>query len=802
MSKHEDPRIRFLKDLRPDEPTLLAAIPAKGGTPTPHWFRLGGEAVTVDWIEQSNRTHNIYFHVNRVRSNFKDRKASAKDIDRIDFAHLDADVPKNRQMNFLERPFEERAKLFEDQLKKLGGELSSLFLKPESPIPMPSFRWSSGGGSWALWRVFEDVSADDAVELNKALIAAAGRWGDKTTFDISRLARLPGTTNHPDEKKREQGRGPRMAGNAKPLFKGGYEVSALLDAARTVTDRLSGAKKPAKGSGEARRGSGQRKGSCSARHPLTAPFDPNDMPELVGDVSLDLAEYDLGDRTLALIQNGVAAIDDGDRDKKADGADPSASGWAWEIMCDFARAGVPVGLAVAASECEHYAFSKYRSRPKKTISRDSFLGELANAAQRIIDDGDWTAARAAKHKPDGPDFIVDKKGNPYNDQQQNIREAIRALGARVSFNEFANTMLIDGLPGSGPELDDAARDALWLKIDTAYGFKPQVTLWDKLLPALARENTYHPVRDYLDNLPQWDGVPRVDTWLIEYGSAENTELNQAVGALTLIAAIRRVREPGCKFDEMLVLEGETGVGKSTAIETLCPDRDWFSDSVHFGLRDRETLEQVMGRWIIEVPELKGMRKSDADARKAFLSRNTDRGRLAYARTPSTVPRTCIFVGTTNDETYLNDPTGNRRFWPVKVGRFDLGRLTADRDMLWAEAAEREAKGEYIRLSPRLYPAATDAQKSREVRSAVLDQLEDALGNSEGKITSLEVRLFFGIEGHSQSANQALYNQIGHAMKELGWERKKLRHGGEPVWAYQKGNTDAWLYLSRQREDTL
>lgn len=803
LDHHEDPRIRFLKELRPGEPTLLAAIPQNDGAPVSHWYRPGGEAATLKWLDTMNggeKRHNVYFQPNKVREDFTGDKPKVEDFERIDFAHFDWDVPKNKQQSFLSQPDEARQKAFAKGLGDLLSYAEKVFFPHSGPMPQPTMRWETGGGVQGLYRLAAPPDREEAEALNKALIAAGGRWGDPGTWNIDRLCRIPRTTNWPNAAKRAQGRGPISAGaphgSGRPV-----DPTELAERAARAAEKAPGGKPKAsaRGSGEPRRGSGQGAGSSSpVDHPLTAPFNEADMPILVGDPVEDFAGFDLADRTLALMANGTEALTPEELAAKADSADASGSGLFFEIMCAWARAGVPVALAVAACEHEMYAPGRYVLR--KGIKRDSLLRQFANAVDRIVADGDWTPARAAKADPDGPDFMVDKKGNPYNDQQHNIREAIRSLGVSLSFDEFANTLRIDGFPGHGPALDDGARDDLWLKIDATWGFKPHMGLWEKMVPSLCRERTYHPVRDYLDNLPGWDGVPRVDAWLIDYGGADDTEFNRAVGALTLIAAVRRVRSPGCKFDEMLVLEGETGVGKSSAIAALCPDKRWFSDNVHFGLRDRETLEQVLGRWIIEVPELKGMRKSEADSRKAFLSRDTDRGRLAYAKSPTEVPRTCIFVGTTNDETYLNDPTGNRRFWPVRVRAFDLDALARDRDQLWAEAAEREAAGESIRLAPRLYPLAVTEQKRREVRNAVIEQLEDVLGESEGRITAEELRRLFGLEASSRSADQALYNQIGAAMKELGWARTKLRHCGKVVNCYVKGTSQAWLYLDKSGDD--
>jgi predicted P-loop ATPase len=188
-------------------------------------------------------------------------------------------------------------------------------------------------------------------------------------------------------------------------------------------------------------------------------------------------------------------------------------------------------------------------------------------------------------------------------------------------------------------------------------------------------------------------VPRVDRWLITYAKADDTPLNRAIGRKVLIAAVRRARQPGFKFDYILVLEGEQGIGKSTLVLILAGE-DFYSDKAIIGCDAREQQESVQGVWIYEVAQLQGLTKVEMSWMKTFLSRTHDKARPAFGRTVVDRPRRLIFIGTTNEDTYLRDATGNRRWWPVKLyGRIDLTGLQRDRDQLWAEAAAAEASGE-------------------------------------------------------------------------------------------------------------
>jgi predicted P-loop ATPase len=220
------------------------------------------------------------------------------------------------------------------------------------------------------------------------------------------------------------------------------------------------------------------------------------------------------------------------------------------------------------------------------------------------------------------------------------------------------------------------------------------------------------VTDYLGALI-WDGVPRIDRWLIDYAAAEDSSYVRAASRAMLVAAVRRARLPGCKCDQMPVLEGPQGCGKSAALRLLAVKGEWFSDVPLTDSDTRRIIEATQGKWIVEASELtqlleraaddEEMRKIAPERRptldlKAFLSRTHDEARMAYAREVSRVPRPFVMVGTTSVSPYLADAAGARRIWPIRVGYFDLPRLAGIRDQLWAEAAIAEAGGESIDLA--------------------------------------------------------------------------------------------------------
>lgn len=385
---------------------------------------------------------------------------------------------------------------------------------------------------------------------------------------------------------------------------------------------------------------------------------------------------------------------------------------------------------------------------------------------------------------DEPNFVLDKHGRPIPNQW-NIEVAIRKLRVLLRYDEFSGDEIVENLSGYGPRFDDPATINLRLKIDSTYHFLPGRELFRDVTSNISRRQRFHPVREYLASLA-WDQEPRIERWLIDYAGAPDTPYVRAVSRIVLVAACRRIRKPGAKYDEMLILESPQGTEKSQGLRALAFHEDWFTDDLPLGSDTRRFMESTAGKWIVEAGELKGMGRGDVAALKACLSRQRDEARMAYGHKNTRVARQFVIIGTTNEtEGYLRDATGNRRFWPVRIQRFDLERLRADRDQLWAEAAEAETLGESIRLDPRLYAAATVEQEARLVGDdPLVDVLHRALGNRTGKLRVSDAYIICGIE--PGKANQDQISRFGRAIRELGWERQRRRFDGTLQYAYVKG----------------
>ena len=305
----------------------------------------------------------------------------------------------------------------------------------------------------------------------------------------------------------------------------------------------------------------------------------------------------------------------------------------------------------------------------------------------------------------------------------------------IVFNQLADGMEIRGnVPWPHPakfwrDADDAQ---LICYVDAAYGTF-SARNYDIAVTKAVDDRSYHPIREFFETLPDWDGVERADTLLIDYLGAEDTPYVRAVTRKELCAAYCRVYHPGIKFDSMIVLNGDQGIGKSTLIAKL--GGEWYSDSLNLSdMNDKTAAEKLQGYWIMEIGELAGMRKADLDKVKAFISRQDDKYRASFGRRVTPHPRQCVFFGTTNSQNgYLRDITGNRRYWNVKVpgnGKYKPWDMDADTvKQVWAEVMVYAKAGEKLYLSPELEDYAKEEQRAameRDDREGLVQEYLDML----------------------------------------------------------------------------
>jgi putative DNA primase/helicase len=308
----------------------------------------------------------------------------------------------------------------------------------------------------------------------------------------------------------------------------------------------------------------------------------------------------------------------------------------------------------------------------------------------------------------------------------NAITAIDDLGIECRYDVFHDRILVSGHPdiGTAENLDHVALAVRRLINDT-YNFDPLAENTFNAIMSRAHDNTFDPVLDYLEGLA-WDGMARIDRWLHTHLGAEDNALNGAIGRKMLIAAVRRVRQPGVKFDYIPIMDNsKQGKGKSTVVQILAGPEN-FSDQEILGLKPQEQQEQIQGVWLYELSELSGLQKTDINKVKSFASRQEDRARPAYGRALVARKRRGILIGTTNDPQYLQDPTGNRRFWPFTPGEINVEAVRRDRDQLWAEAAAAEATGEVLIIPEGLWGAIEERQASRRIG----DPWEDLLGDGD------------------------------------------------------------------------
>ena len=386
------------------------------------------------------------------------------------------------------------------------------------------------------------------------------------------------------------------------------------------------------------------------------------------------------------------------------------------------------------------------------------------------------------------DWATDKNGKVtscYRNLLNVLRSAEFGMKGMLGYNEFSEQVEFvtsapwheAGVPKANPAISDNDLILMRSYLVSRYRFDQSTAEIAQAAVAIAKDNRFHPIRDYLKGLT-WDGTPRIDMWLTDYLGVADTPYSRAVGRKTLCAAVRRVFVPGCKYDQVLMLEGAQGVGKSSVCQILAGAE--YCGDAPIDPHDKDTIQNLQGKWILEIAELAFKGNTETEALKAFLTRRSDKARFAYGRLSYEYPRQNIFIATHNpgaDNSSLKDNTGNRRWWPVvckpKNGRMDFKQFAKDRNQLWAEAYQVAMVGK-----EKLYMHTPELERAQEAEvalrvaeppwSATIGAwLSGQDGGKRDFVTASEI-FISAMGGSARQLDYKATRSIANALKDLGW----------------------------------
>lgn len=338
------------------------------------------------------------------------------------------------------------------------------------------------------------------------------------------------------------------------------------------------------------------------------------------------------------------------------------------------------------------------------------------------------------------------------------------------------------------EWTDADNILLSMWIAENYGIEMAINSLQEIIVAVALNNTFNPVQDYLESCHEkWIKAGRPNghatRWVEKHLGAKESPANRIFQKAWTISAVARAYEPGCKVDNVLILEGDQGLLKSTALSVL--GGAWFSDTT-IDFNDKDSLMLIHENWIIEMPELDKFKKADSDKAKSFFARQEDKYRAPYGHNLITMKRQCVFAGTTNTEDYLKDSTGNRRYMPIKChSKCDLKALQADRDLIWGEAVDMYKQGEEWWYDDKLQYV-QDAQNDRFAEDVWQDEIEEYLDLHPKGIT-IQIILTDALKMDLDRCGKLERNRVADILRKLQWKQStrvmiegKWKRGWKPI----------------------
>lgn len=442
-------------------------------------------------------------------------------------------------------------------------------------------------------------------------------------------------------------------------------------------------------------------------------------------------------------------------------------------------------LAMREDRAEWLLIGDVLRRKKKKADFNAAVKKHDALAKREVHKNGWKASLLYRENKDGELVLENCLSNlitvlTHDDAWTNC----------LAFDDFSNQIVTRKPPPFVRRSKQwADEDALEIKswVEQNYALRPNFAVTCEAILVVAKRATFNSLRDYVEALEDKGGEPAIDTWLVDCFGAPDSRYVREVGRKWLISAIARAYEPGCKVDTVLILEGKQGLKKSRALKQLCPMPAWFTDGLS-ELGSKAQAEEIEGKWIVELGELKGIGR-DLDQTKAFVTREAENYRPAYARYSVHRPRSCVFAGTVNpgNAGYLRDETGNRRWWPVLCTKQSPEITPALRDQLWAEARTLYLAGEKWWLEDEeILSAAAEEQEARAFMDPWQELIESHLIGKPEVATDDILSDCLKIE--KAKWDNASAQRVGRIMMSLKWPRFRRRtDDGRQRWRYQNPN---------------
>ena len=459
-----------------------------------------------------------------------------------------------------------------------------------------------------------------------------------------------------------------------------------------------------------------------------------------------------------------------------------------ELSADLIERGLLKKGYSSWSDVTYAIAASFKSFGKYTPERiaEALLADLP-CNQHIAKQGDEKRAieRAINRSHDPKPKVEGKWPGGYNEETGkprsdilNIVEAIKRLGIKCNYDLFRYKEFWNGHADKkfDGEISDAAVTLTRAAIRQQFKFYPEKVATQEAITIACHDNKSNPVLDYYAAL-EWDGKPRLDKMLHKYWGADDTPLNAAIGCKFMCAIVRRAKKPGCKFDHQPVLQCGQGFLKSMFCEDLAVFPDLFSDAGDLAASIKEQMEIGQGKQIIEFPEHAGFSRAARDRNKASLSRKVDRARMAYAHYATDTPRQWVAIATVNPGGYLNDPTGERRYWHVAVRFYDREAFLADKDQLYAEAVARESDEKLWLDTPEVKAAHDAIVATAKEPNELVDLLADFRGEvwhvdgkDEERVSIADIRVHLGMTAADAARSHGIGRRIMEAMMTLGWTK--------------------------------